>query len=97
MSDDKDSTGDVLHVLDRAPDGTMLLARETSEGLVEYGFGSTVKSAADLSPGTEYARRQADGTYRVEGRIPGGGQVASEDYRRGWDSVFGAKPAVGQA
>jgi hypothetical protein len=88
--------GDRVHVIAPIGEKHAVLARE-HDGHVDIGLGVRVSSAADLTPGVEYAERQADGSYRVAGRIPGGGQVATDGYRSGWDRVFGGKQTVGQA
>jgi hypothetical protein len=92
---DSEKKGDILHVLGKLDEKNVLMARERQEG-IEVGVGQMVRSAADLLPGMEYAKREDDGSYRVQGRIPGGGCVANESFRTGWDNVWG-KGEVGQA
>lgn len=50
-----------------------------------------------LAPGQRFMRRQPDGRYVPIAPRQGPAQVATPAYRDGWEGVFGAKRAVGQA
>jgi hypothetical protein len=89
--------GDTLHVIQHLDGKHLLAARPCSDGAVEIGVCRKIESAADLIPGAELAKHQPDGTWRVEGTIPGGGQVATAAYRQGWDNIFGGRTQVGQS
>ncbi len=96
MADER-KKGDTLHIIHALDAKHLLAARPSPDGCVEIGVCRKIESAADMVPGAEYAKHQPDGTWRVEGRIPGGGQVATAAYRQGWDNIFGGRTQVGQS
>lgn len=96
MAKDHDGIGDKLRVIAHHGDH-MHTVRERDGEIIGAGLARPCESAADLVPGAEVAEPCGDGTYRVTGRIPGGGQVATPAYRDSWERTFGGKVEVGKA
>lgn len=106
MSEEKKSCGDELIAGPELSNGVRPFVRHTSDHTVTGGF---MKMAKDGQPangselvqltrieGERYAVKSLyDGTPKSDDRV-GPSKVVSDEYRAGWDRIFGNK-AIGQA
>lgn len=100
MSNDKCKKGDVLYAGPAGPNGTFPFIRHLPDHKTEMGIAKPVKNGEPLHGGAVLleARPDEPGTFDVHSVDAGGPpKVTSDDYREGWDRIFGGKQPVGQA
>lgn len=97
MSKDENDQGDIMHI---GPfDGrTAPYVRFTSDG-PELGLIESVTHSTSVPEGASLVsvHHEGDGVYRARTIHKGPVRTTSPNYRKGWESIFGARQEVGQA
>lgn len=107
MAKEECHLGDRLHIGPDRGDGVHHCIRHTPDHEVKHGFVKPVKDGEPLNDGSSLVSIKYDsrvGDFEVtpiyeprsEGKS-GPAMVASNEYRSGWDRIFGSKATVGSA
>ena len=91
---------DLIQPLSQLPDGSLVVSRHRADHSAQVGTLQQVRDGVPIPPGTEMvtAASRGDGSYEVTDSYVHGAaaahggpaQVATPDYRAGWDRVFNA-------
>jgi hypothetical protein len=104
MSDDKKrecSSGDEIHLGAQTESGFTMAMRHREDHTLQACLLRPLSDGQPIPPGAELVRlsKKEGDCYNVQSlyKSPGPANVTTDEYRVGWDRVFGARTPRGEA